>query len=627
MNLRKIQPTDIGSSPETGIQELMRNFLIRTNFVPGVRHVIGWRGLQDASLAIDGWTAMIKDSSGVFGIYFEKVEMVDGWINGRFGLNYFPNPEEELVELFSLQAGSYTQDDNYMSYIRNFLSYPLMCELFNIGIIDLCVNFSGDALIVGLESISQQRVIAKDGTSFLQDDRMVELISPGGFDQDFPSYNTALSFYHVLAASITFNLEEPPGYLKHICQPGTEVVYDSCGKHWENLSNDVRKKYLYLGYGEADFDKDTEKIVSHQSASTETVAWENGDDLLAEYQDALWWKAHQISDYKTLDKQALGVDDRPQLIVLTGFLGSGKTSFLQHFIEYQVQRNRFVAIIQNEIGEVGLDGKLLDHDYAVTEIDEGCVCCTLVGNLKKAIHQILSSFHPDYIVLETTGLANPYNLLDEISELEELVRFDSITTMVDGLNVEGSLKAYDVAREQIKAADILLLNKKDLLTDDLLRAVIGNLKRINPVAPILATVSGDINPAMLYGVDMPENPLANHRKEPQAQSESLHPSHQHDGLSSVKISFAEPLDRAIFIKAVKAMSHKIFRVKGVIDFKGADKPVLFQYVGGRFEFSEFNNLKMSDRFLILIGQDIQIGSESFERQWKDEVLKEAGQHV
>jgi G3E family GTPase len=627
MNLRKIQPTDIGSSPETGIQELMRNFLIRTNFVPGVRHVIGWRGLQDASLTTEGWTAKIKDSSGVYGIYFEKVEKVDGWINGRFGLNYFPNPEEELVELFSLQAGSYTQDDNYMSHIRNFLSYPQMCELFNIGIIDLCVNYSGDALILGLESISRQRVIAKDGISFLQDDRMVELISPGGFDQDFPSYKTALSFYSVLAASITFNLEEPPGYLKHIDQPATEVVYDSRGKHWENLSNGVQKKYLCLGYGKTNFGIVTEKIISNSPVSTETEAWEEGDDLLPEYQNALWWKAHQISDYKTLDKQILGVDDRPQLIVLTGFLGSGKTSFLQHFIEYEVQRNRFVAIIQNEIGEVGLDGKLLDHDYAVTEIDEGCICCTLVGNLKKAIHQILSSFHPDYIVLETTGLANPYNLLDEISELEELVRFDSITTMVDGLNVEQSIEEYDVAREQIKAADILLLNKKDLLTDNLLRAVIGNLKGINPVAPILATVRGDINPAMLYGVDMQENQLSNHRKEPKALSESLHPSHQHDGLSSVKISFEEPLDRTSFIKAVKAMPNKIFRVKGVVDFKDADKPLLFQYVGGRFEFSEFNNLKMSDRFLVLIGQDIQKGSELIERQWKDEVWREEEQHV
>ncbi len=74
-------------------------------------------------------------------------------------------------------------------------------------------------------------------------------------------------------------------------------------------------------------------------------------------------------------------------------------------IEYQTQCSRFVAVIQNEIGEVGLDGKLLD--YTITEIDEGCVCCSLVGNLKRAVNGILSSFQPDYIILETTGVAKP----------------------------------------------------------------------------------------------------------------------------------------------------------------------------------------------------------------------------
>ena len=108
---------------------------------------------------------------------------------------------------------------------------------------------------------------------------------------------------------------------------------------------------------------------------------------------------HQAQDFKTLDKKILGIDQRPPLILLTGFLGSGKTSFLQHFIEYQTQRSRFVAVIQNEVGEVGLDGKLLD--YQVTEIDEGCVCCSLVGNLKRAVQGILSQFQPDTIILET----------------------------------------------------------------------------------------------------------------------------------------------------------------------------------------------------------------------------------
>ena len=104
-------------------------------------------------------------------------------------------------------------------------------------------------------------------------------------------------------------------------------------------------------------------------------------------------------------------------------------------------------------------------------------------------------------VLETTGLANPYNLLDEIAEANELVRFDSITTLVDGLNVDKSLEDYQVAKDQIKAADILLLNKRDLLDEIQLKEIHQKIRWINPDALILSTKQGDINPSLIYGID------------------------------------------------------------------------------------------------------------------------------
>ena len=163
MKLNRIFPNDISSSPDHRIQELMRGVLVRTNFVPGVRHVIGWRGLKDSSSDVVCWTAKIKGCKGVFGIYFDRLEEVSGWMSGRFRLNYFPDPDEQLVELFSLQAGLYAQQDNYLANVRNFLSQPQFCDLFNIAEISLSVKLTGNALILGLESISRQRVIAKDG--------------------------------------------------------------------------------------------------------------------------------------------------------------------------------------------------------------------------------------------------------------------------------------------------------------------------------------------------------------------------------------------------------------------------------------------------------------------------------
>ena len=607
MKLQELNPENISSSPESGIQELMRHFLMRTNFVPGVRHVIGWRGLKDSSSDVGGWTARIKDYSGVFGISYNKFELVDTWINGRFAVNYFPDPEEELVDLFSLQAGFYAQKDEYLSHIRNFLLYPKLCQLFNIGIIDLGVNQSEDALILGFESISRQRVIARDGISFSQNGHLSQMVEPGGYDQDFPSYSTAFSLFQVLAASVTFNLEEPPVFLKNVYCPGKEIIYDATGHHSETPSKEAQKEYLFLGYGKGGFINIADRSVGKNKSFNKNFVWKKGDPFPRKFEDELWWKAHQISNYKTLDKNILGIDDRPQLIVLTGFLGAGKTSFLQHFIEYQVQLNRFVAIIQNEIGEIGLDGKLLDHDYAVTEIDEGCVCCTLVGSLKRAIHQILSSFHPDYIVLETTGLANPFNLLDEISEVEELVKFDSVTTMVDGLNVETSIEDYEVAKLQIKAADILLLNKKKLLNKKQIRKINSRLRELNPNAPIIATDYGDINPALLYGVDLYDDEQIMDKKK---DGRKGHHSHKEDGLSSCKLSFTKPLNRAVFMKTIESLPPSVFRMKGVVDFDDTQKATLIQYVAGRYELSEFKNPNLPDRFLVLIGKDLHDDSIS-----------------
>jgi G3E family GTPase len=604
MKLNRIFPNDISSSPDHRIQELMRGVLVRTNFVPGVRHVIGWRGLKDSSSDVVCWTAKIKGSTGVFGIYFDRLEEVYGWMSGRFRLNYFPDPDEQLVELFSLQAGLYAQQDNYLANVRNFLSQPQFCDLFNIAEISLSVKLTGNALILGLESISRQRVIAKDGIFLSQNGETVELVAPGGYEQDFPSFNTALAFYHVLAASFSFNLEEPPAYMRYLRWPGKEIVYDATGRHWENPSDNSHEESLFLGYGKVDFKKIIDTTLNKTVSFKQDVTWENGRHVMPEYKDALWWKAHQIKDYKTLDKKILGIDDRPQLIVLTGFLGSGKTSFLQHFIEYQVQLNRFVAIIQNEIGEIGLDGKLLDHDYALTEIDEGCICCTLVGNLKNAIHQILSSFHPDCIVLETTGLANPYNLLDEISEVEDLVRFDSVTTMIDAMNIEKTLADYDVARDQIKAADILLVNKTDLVTKGQRISIYQKLRDIQPAAPMISTIHGDVNPALIYGVD-PQDTETGHKDQNSENAGHLGHSYESYGFSSHRISFTKPLDKELFIDGIRSMTPNVFRIKGVVNLADTGKPMLFQYVRGRFEFSEFNNPNVRDRFLIFIGQDLQ----------------------
>ena len=604
MNLSRFFKGDLGENPEAALQALMRAILIRTQFLPTVRHVIGWRGLKQSSAEVEGWTARVKDMAGVFGLFFMGIEPTPGWITGSFGLCYFPDPQEELVERFSLQAVAFTQHDDYHSRIREFLQHPEVMGLFGAGTLLLSVQPAQRALALAMQSASVQRTIARDGVQLPQDGKTLQLVEPGGFDQDFPAFETARAFFDVLAASVTFNLEQPPGCLIERRYPATQQVYDRSGAAFSDVAPGLWNGLVALGYGEGDFDALCTAVAATESAPISAVRADSPETAPHDYRDRLWWQAHQLKDSKSIDKKILGVDERPPLIILTGFLGSGKTSFLQHFIEYQTQRHRFVAVIQNEIGDIGLDGKLLD--YTVTEIDEGCVCCSLAGNLKRAVHGILENFSPDYFILETSGLANPFNLLADMAELAEVVRFDSTVTLVDALNLDAALADSPLAADQIGAADVIVLNKRDLVDDGRLEAVRRKVQQINSRAPVFCTTRGDLNPALIFDADDSSGPGPGGQKTGAGSAIRdvlpVHTTHAEAGLWSRSLRLSGALDRQKFTHAVASLPQSVFRAKGLIDFTDSHETMLFQYVCGRFELSVFPKRGVRERFLTLIGR-------------------------
>ncbi len=342
---------DLGEDPAEALQAIMRSTLIRTQFLPAVRHVIGWRGLKQSVAPVEGWTAKISGYGGVFGLFFMGVQATPGWVTGLFGLCYFPDPGEALVERYSLRAAAFTQNTDYWPCVRDFLRHPEMCELFGIGRLLLAVRPDQRAIALVVEGLSSQRTLARDGVRWMRDGQVVELVAPGERDQDFPAFETALGFFEVLAASLSFNLGQAPGCLIEQRYPATEAVYDHSGMVFAQEAPDLWSGLLALCYGEGDVDALCSVISETKNSPILTVRAGCPEAAPPEYHDKLWWRAHQLKDSKSLDKKILGVDERPPLIILTGFLGSGKTSFLQHFIEYQTQRSRFVAVIQNEIGK------------------------------------------------------------------------------------------------------------------------------------------------------------------------------------------------------------------------------------------------------------------------------------
>ena len=185
--------------------------------------------------------------------------------------------------------------------------------------------------------------------------------------------------------------------------------------------------------------------------------------------------------------------------VLTGYLGAGKTTLLNRILsEDHGQR---YAVIVNEFGEIGIDGELVvGADEEVFEMNNGCVCCTVRGDLIRVLHGLMKRQASatrgfDAIIIETTGLADPGPVAQTFfvdEEVKAKARLDSVTTVVDAKHVLLSLSESREAREQIAFADQIVLNKTDLVSEDELRMIEGRLRRLNPLATIHRAVRSQV---------------------------------------------------------------------------------------------------------------------------------------
>lgn len=269
------------------------------------------------------------------------------------------------------------------------------------------------------------------------------------------------------------------------------------------------------------------------------------------------------------------------IVIITGYLGSGKTTLLRRFIDGLKRR---VAIIINEFGEIGIDGRIIKgKDINMIELTGGCVCCSLTGEFEEAIREIREKVKPEMIIVETTGVAEPDALIYDVMERLDEIRLDVIITVVDSYGVLNYPEIGYTGRIQIEVADVLILNKIDLIENGNLNLLEEKLRKINNRAAVLRTSFCDIDVESVLGIS--EGRYIRHTDHGEGHFDSF-------WFKSKGLFSSEK-----FNEFVKNIPSEIYRAKGFVRLE--DGGYLFNYVCGRWDMEPFENKETE---LVFIGR-------------------------
>ncbi|MGI8502866.1 MAG: CobW family GTP-binding protein [Hassallia sp.] len=267
--------------------------------------------------------------------------------------------------------------------------------------------------------------------------------------------------------------------------------------------------------------------------------------------------------------------------VLTGYLGAGKTTLLNHMLTYE--HGKKVAVIVNEFGEVGIDNQLIiDADEEIFEMNNGCICCTVRGDLIRIIGNLMKRRDKfDHLVIETTGLADPAPVIQTFfvdEDMQNQLSLDAVVTVVDAKHIWQHWDA-DEAQEQIAFADVILLNKTDLVAPEELDELEKRIRSMNAIAKIHRTRNSELGMDALLGVKAFDLDRAL-EIDPNFLGED---THVHDeSVYSVALVEQGAVDgeklNNWLSELLRTQGVDIFRMKGILNIAGEDNRFVFQGV-------------------------------------------------
>jgi G3E family GTPase len=290
-------------------------------------------------------------------------------------------------------------------------------------------------------------------------------------------------------------------------------------------------------------------------------------------------------------------EPRLPVAVIAGFLGSGKTTLVNHILANR--RGLKAGVIVNEIGEIGIDGDLiLAAADDMVELSNGCICCSANTGLLDAVFRILQRADIDYLAVECTGLADPLPVALTFlrPEFSGRVRLDAILAVADAAEFSLDRCAGTAAHHQLRWADTILLNKCDLASADRLAMIEARIRAVNASARILRTTRCRVPRALLLG--------GGSFAHDEAPLDAAHDHLREDGFEALSFAADRPFAADQFQAFLERLPTDVFRAKGVIWIAESGERYVFHLVGQRFTLDPSPAAGPQRSKLVLIGRNL-----------------------
>ncbi|MCE5169449.1 GTP-binding protein [Paenibacillus profundus] len=306
------------------------------------------------------------------------------------------------------------------------------------------------------------------------------------------------------------------------------------------------------------------------------------------------------------------------VVILSGFLGTGKTTLLKQWLQWSMEQGLKPAVVMNEAGEVNLDGQLLPADVAMKEMLNGCICCSMRGDFGLKLYELVQEEQPDIIYVECTGIAEPMELVDSITEISLYtnVVLTSIVTLADAKHLAdlfipdsgaergtSNRKMMHLLKEQVRAAQLILLNKADLATVEQLEAVKLRLREWNAGARIEVTSHAKVEPELWRScMDAKVSHTAAGKSNSSAGEHHHH--HTHDAVTVWTYTMPRAVDSERFEQWLMSLPANVYRAKGIVSFTDTTKRYMFQFAYRATEFVPITPQGDVKDVIVVIGEQM-----------------------